>query len=189
MTRRGPGARAPGGARGGWQRQQWLHIWMEASFVQTIMALGLSSKKASSRNVAVERRNLITVCRWAPWAGGGGVVGERCGVGLWKPGCACRREDAQQPRRKGRRHRVKGSSSKGPDLGRGLKVCSLPFWAKLGLWPAWGLEGEGCLIGTAASCENQEVTLCVRGRGVKAGSRAGSRQAGSGPRRTDGAGA
>lgn len=44
---------------------------MEASFVQTTMALGLSSKKASSRNVAVERRNLITVCRWAPLAGGG----------------------------------------------------------------------------------------------------------------------
>ncbi|KAF6096800.1 RUN domain containing 3A [Phyllostomus discolor] len=38
---------------------------MEASFVQTIMALGLSSKKASSRNVAVERRNLITVCRFS----------------------------------------------------------------------------------------------------------------------------
>ncbi|KAM9005596.1 RUN domain-containing protein 3A isoform 2-T2 [Sarcophilus harrisii] len=29
------------------------------------MALGLSSKKASSRNVAVERRNLITVCRFS----------------------------------------------------------------------------------------------------------------------------
>lgn len=52
---------------------------MEASFVQTTMALGLSSKKASSRNVAVERRNLITVCRWAPLAGGGGVVGEASG--------------------------------------------------------------------------------------------------------------
>ncbi|XP_024836177.1 RUN domain-containing protein 3A isoform X6 [Bos javanicus] len=38
---------------------------MEASFVQTTMALGLSSKKASSRNVAVERRNLITVCRFS----------------------------------------------------------------------------------------------------------------------------
>ncbi|XP_040605768.1 RUN domain-containing protein 3A isoform X9 [Mesocricetus auratus] len=35
---------------------------MEASFVQTTMALGLPSKKASSRNVIVERRNLITVC-------------------------------------------------------------------------------------------------------------------------------
>lgn len=44
---------------------------MEASFVQTTMALGLSSKKASSRNVAVERKNLITVCRWAPLVGGG----------------------------------------------------------------------------------------------------------------------
>ncbi|XP_040845192.1 RUN domain-containing protein 3A isoform X9 [Ochotona curzoniae] len=38
---------------------------MEASFVQATMALGLSSKKASSRNVAVERRNLITVCRFS----------------------------------------------------------------------------------------------------------------------------
>ncbi|XP_059991421.1 RUN domain-containing protein 3A isoform X7 [Lagenorhynchus albirostris] len=38
---------------------------MEASFVQTTMALGLSSKKASSRNVSVERRNLITVCRFS----------------------------------------------------------------------------------------------------------------------------
>ncbi|XP_036196495.1 RUN domain-containing protein 3A isoform X6 [Myotis myotis] len=38
---------------------------MEASFVLTTMALGLSSKKASSRNVAVERRNLITVCRFS----------------------------------------------------------------------------------------------------------------------------
>lgn len=61
----------PGRVRGSWQRQQGLHIWMEASFVLTTMALGLSSKKASSRNVAVERRNLITVCRWARLAGGG----------------------------------------------------------------------------------------------------------------------
>ncbi|XP_036739092.2 RUN domain-containing protein 3A isoform X4 [Manis pentadactyla] len=38
---------------------------MEAGLVQTTMALGLSSKKASSRNVAVERRNLITVCRFS----------------------------------------------------------------------------------------------------------------------------
>ncbi|KAM4843770.1 RUN domain-containing protein 3A isoform 2-T2 [Thomomys bottae] len=38
---------------------------MEASFVQTTMALGLPSKKASSRNVVVERRNLITVCRFS----------------------------------------------------------------------------------------------------------------------------
>lgn len=52
---------------------------MEASFVQTTMALGLSSKKASSRNVAVERRNLITVCRCALLASGGGVVGEAAG--------------------------------------------------------------------------------------------------------------
>ncbi|XP_071674142.1 RUN domain-containing protein 3A isoform X1 [Patagioenas fasciata] len=38
---------------------------MEASCVQAAMALGLSSKKASSRNIAVERKNLITVCRFS----------------------------------------------------------------------------------------------------------------------------
>ncbi|XP_012933070.1 RUN domain-containing protein 3A isoform X2 [Heterocephalus glaber] len=38
---------------------------MEAGLVPATMALGLSSKKASSRNVAVERRNLITVCRFS----------------------------------------------------------------------------------------------------------------------------
>lgn len=53
---------------------------MEASFVQTTMALGLSSKKASSRNVAVERRNLITVCRWGADGGWGwGGLGEASG--------------------------------------------------------------------------------------------------------------
>lgn len=57
---------------GSGRQQQWPHIWMEASFVQTTMALGLPSKKASSRNVIVERRNLITVCRWAPLAVGVG---------------------------------------------------------------------------------------------------------------------
>lgn len=70
---------------------------MEASFVQTTMALGLSSKKASSRNVAVERRNLITVCRWAPPAGVGGVVKERR-RGLLEARCtadAKKREAAQ----------------------------------------------------------------------------------------------
>ncbi|XP_043359420.1 RUN domain-containing protein 3A isoform X9 [Dermochelys coriacea] len=38
---------------------------MEASCIQSAMALGLSSKKASSRNIAVERKNLITVCRFS----------------------------------------------------------------------------------------------------------------------------
>ncbi|KAM9215166.1 RUN domain-containing protein 3A isoform 2-T2 [Leptosomus discolor] len=38
---------------------------MEASCVAAAMALGLSSKKASSRNIAVERKNLITVCRFS----------------------------------------------------------------------------------------------------------------------------
>ena len=66
---------------------------MEASFVQTTMALGLSSKKASSRNVAVERRNLITVCRYHAAAARGEGRGrpapraEGCGVRepLWVP--------------------------------------------------------------------------------------------------------
>nr|XP_014337625.1 PREDICTED: RUN domain-containing protein 3A [Bos mutus] len=48
---------APGNESGGRKTK--------VSFVQTTMALGLSSKKASSRNVAVERRNLITVCRFS----------------------------------------------------------------------------------------------------------------------------
>nr|XP_025977442.1 RUN domain-containing protein 3A [Dromaius novaehollandiae] len=38
---------------------------METSCIQAAMALGLSSKKASSRNIAVERKNLITVCRFS----------------------------------------------------------------------------------------------------------------------------
>ncbi|KAG9333443.1 hypothetical protein JZ751_011604 [Albula glossodonta] len=36
---------------------------MQSSHVESAMAMGLSSKKASSRSVAVERKNLITVCR------------------------------------------------------------------------------------------------------------------------------
>ncbi|KAG9474293.1 hypothetical protein GDO78_004544 [Eleutherodactylus coqui] len=38
---------------------------MEPSFIQSAMALGLPSKKASSRNIAVERKNLLTVCRFS----------------------------------------------------------------------------------------------------------------------------
>uniref|UniRef100_A0A3Q2CUE4 RUN domain-containing protein 3A n=1 Tax=Cyprinodon variegatus TaxID=28743 RepID=A0A3Q2CUE4_CYPVA len=38
---------------------------MESGCVQTAMALGLTSKKASARSVAVERKNLITVCRFS----------------------------------------------------------------------------------------------------------------------------
>ncbi|XP_005992277.1 RUN domain-containing protein 3A isoform X1 [Latimeria chalumnae] len=38
---------------------------MESSCIQSAMALGLSSKKASSRNISVERKNLITVCRFS----------------------------------------------------------------------------------------------------------------------------
>ncbi|KAF7697962.1 hypothetical protein HF521_004472 [Silurus meridionalis] len=38
---------------------------MEAACVHTAMAMGLTSKKASNRNVAVERKNLITVCRFS----------------------------------------------------------------------------------------------------------------------------
>lgn len=37
--------------------------WMEPSCVQSAMAMGDVQKKASFRNVAVERNNLITVCR------------------------------------------------------------------------------------------------------------------------------
>lgn len=55
-------------------------LWMESSCIQSAMALGLSSKKASSRNIAVERKNLITVCRLGlaasfaqgVWEGGSG---------------------------------------------------------------------------------------------------------------------
>ncbi|XP_041940821.1 RUN domain-containing protein 3A isoform X2 [Alosa alosa] len=38
---------------------------MERGCIQTAMAMGLTSKKASSRNVGVERKNLITVCRFS----------------------------------------------------------------------------------------------------------------------------
>ncbi|XP_068119273.1 RUN domain-containing protein 3A isoform X3 [Hyperolius riggenbachi] len=38
---------------------------MEPSFIQSAMALGLPTKKASSRNIAVERKNLLTVCRFS----------------------------------------------------------------------------------------------------------------------------
>lgn len=36
---------------------------MEPVCGHTAMAMGLTSKKPSSRNVAVERKNLVTVCR------------------------------------------------------------------------------------------------------------------------------
>ncbi|XP_013890031.1 RUN domain-containing protein 3A isoform X2 [Austrofundulus limnaeus] len=38
---------------------------MESGCIQTAMAMGLASKKASARSVAVERKNLITVCRFS----------------------------------------------------------------------------------------------------------------------------
>ncbi|XP_034271803.1 RUN domain-containing protein 3A isoform X3 [Pantherophis guttatus] len=38
---------------------------MESHCIRSTMALGLSSKKTSSRNVSVERKNLITVCRFS----------------------------------------------------------------------------------------------------------------------------
>uniref|UniRef100_A0A4W5Q294 RUN domain-containing protein 3A n=1 Tax=Hucho hucho TaxID=62062 RepID=A0A4W5Q294_9TELE len=38
---------------------------MESGCVRKAMAMGLTSKKASSRSVGVERRNLITVCRFS----------------------------------------------------------------------------------------------------------------------------
>ncbi|XP_069490398.1 RUN domain-containing protein 3A isoform X2 [Ambystoma mexicanum] len=40
-------------------------LWMESSCIQSAMALGLSTKKASSRNIGVERKNLLTVCRFS----------------------------------------------------------------------------------------------------------------------------
>lgn len=157
---------------------------MEASFVQTTMALGLSSKKASSRNVAVERRNLITVCRWAPPAGGGGVVKERR-RGRLDARMHSRREE------KGGSTGLRGARVRYPQTqawrgSRGL-VPTLLGQTRPGLCPAWGLEGEGCLIGTAASCENQEVTLSVRGRGGEGWLPCWGRELG-GQRRTDGRG-
>lgn len=41
--------------------------WMVSGCVQAAMAMGDVSKKASARNVAVERKNLITVCRSVLW--------------------------------------------------------------------------------------------------------------------------
>uniref|UniRef100_A0A7N5ZYE7 RUN domain-containing protein 3A n=1 Tax=Anabas testudineus TaxID=64144 RepID=A0A7N5ZYE7_ANATE len=38
---------------------------MESGCIQTAMAMGLSSKKASARSVGVERKNLIMVCRFS----------------------------------------------------------------------------------------------------------------------------
>ncbi|XP_049924104.1 RUN domain-containing protein 3A isoform X5 [Epinephelus moara] len=38
---------------------------MESGCIQTAMAMGLTSKKASARSVGVERKNLITVCRFS----------------------------------------------------------------------------------------------------------------------------
>ncbi|XP_039215002.1 RUN domain-containing protein 3A isoform X4 [Crotalus tigris] len=38
---------------------------MEPHCIRSTMALGLSSKKTSSRNISVERKNLITVCRFS----------------------------------------------------------------------------------------------------------------------------
>ncbi|XP_069380933.1 RUN domain-containing protein 3A isoform X3 [Paralichthys olivaceus] len=38
---------------------------MESGCMQTAMAMGLTSKKASARSVGVERKNLITVCRFS----------------------------------------------------------------------------------------------------------------------------
>uniref|UniRef100_A0A3P8RNB5 RUN domain-containing protein 3A n=1 Tax=Amphiprion percula TaxID=161767 RepID=A0A3P8RNB5_AMPPE len=38
---------------------------MESGCIQTAMAMGLASKKASVRSVGVERKNLITVCRFS----------------------------------------------------------------------------------------------------------------------------
>lgn len=133
---------------------------MEASFVLTTMALGLSSKKASSRNVAVERRNLITVCRWAPLAAG--WRGRGAGRAALETGVSCRREDARPPRRQGRWHRAQRSASPvlcGPGREGVWRPGSYPSRPSQAL-PSPRPGGWGCLIGAAASCENQEVTRC-----------------------------
>ena len=137
-----------------------------------------------SRNVAVERRNLITVCRWAPPAGGGGVVKERR-WGLLDARMHSRREE------KGSSTGLRGARIRYPQTqawrGSGGLVPTLLGQARPGPCPAWGLEGEGYLIGTAASCENQEVTLSVRGRGGEGWLPCWGRELG-GQRRTDGRG-
>lgn len=63
------GGRRPRGGKGSWPGRgsrggRGPCRWMESGCVQTAMAMGLTSKKASSRSVAVERKNLITVCRY-----------------------------------------------------------------------------------------------------------------------------
>lgn len=83
------------------------------------MALGLSSKKASSRNVAVERRNLITVCRWAPLAGGG--QGEASG----------RAAEIRTERARGRMHSSRGEKGGSAEL-RGACPLSLLVQTKRG---------------------------------------------------------
>lgn len=53
------------------RRMQGEHTyWLDAASaefqsgcLETAMAMGHTSKKSSSRNIAVERKNLITVCR------------------------------------------------------------------------------------------------------------------------------
>uniref|UniRef100_A0A3P9IVN6 RUN domain-containing protein 3A n=1 Tax=Oryzias latipes TaxID=8090 RepID=A0A3P9IVN6_ORYLA len=64
------GGRRPRGGKGSWPGRgsrggRGPCRWMESGCVQTAMAMGLTSKKASSRSVAVERKNLITVCRFS----------------------------------------------------------------------------------------------------------------------------
>ncbi|MBN3312041.1 RUN3A protein, partial [Atractosteus spatula] len=54
--------------------------WMESSCLQSAMAMGLSSKKASCRSIAVERKNLITVCRGYKRRKDQGTGWQACGV-------------------------------------------------------------------------------------------------------------
>ncbi|XP_061701188.1 RUN domain-containing protein 3A isoform X2 [Syngnathoides biaculeatus] len=57
-----------GAVAGGAEDSRCSHCWMvrmEPGCVHRAMAMGLTSKKASARSVAVERKNLITVCRFS----------------------------------------------------------------------------------------------------------------------------
>lgn len=136
---------------------------MEASFVQATMALGLSSKKASSRNVAVERRNLITVCRWVPPVGAGARR-------VAEP--ELRRAAAEGRGRGDGRSACMASPTSSGSEPAGDGSLSLLFPAKPGLCLGQGLGVRG-LIGPAASCEHQEVTLRLAGGVGMAGSLAG----------------
>ncbi|XP_077590327.1 RUN domain-containing protein 3A-like [Stigmatopora nigra] len=61
----GGGKAGPGGGCGQLPVSPLLDGRMEPGCVRTAMAMGLTSKKTSARSVGVERKNLITVCRFS----------------------------------------------------------------------------------------------------------------------------